>query len=324
MKIQCPCHANKQNGKHLICCGFPELGSSCKVEDKDWRINLLRLSHFALCVLLCAFYLYCTSFCLSLPPFYFQLWGGYPLEGTPNQTTFQNLLSLCLILPYMYLPWEFPDNSDNSRHCRACYTPKLNLHLKTSWWAQSQVWQWIYSQSWLCQWLSNFSFHHEDYHFPSCVRMSCRCDDAFTTSCSPSSPSHNVAQDEVDDFTAFRAELCYPHCSYWIEMSSLMSFKYICIYCICIFRRKLLVRAHADEWTTQNEKRNSVQFSCVQAVNLPAHIHTGFNTSQKVHIGLGHMMVYKKHTVDGVIPSSKKLHGCVSSDYFYQRNGSQR
>lgn len=28
-------------------------------------------------------------------------------------------------------------------------------------------------------------------------------------------------------------------------------------YCICIFRRKLLVRAHADGWTTQNEKINS-------------------------------------------------------------------
>lgn len=49
------------------------------------------------------------------------------------------------------------------------------------------------------------------------VRMSCRCDDNFTTNYAPSrsSPSHTV---DVEDFTAVRAEVCYPHPSYWIKL----------------------------------------------------------------------------------------------------------
>lgn len=51
-----PCKQTKWKTVNLL--WFPQMGNSRKVEDKDWLINLLILSHFALCVWLCTFYLY--------------------------------------------------------------------------------------------------------------------------------------------------------------------------------------------------------------------------------------------------------------------------
>lgn len=51
----------------------------------------------SMCIALCM--LFVPSFHLALVFSHFPLWGGHPLEKTPNQTVCQNGFSSCLILP---------------------------------------------------------------------------------------------------------------------------------------------------------------------------------------------------------------------------------
>lgn len=126
-----------------------------------------------------------------------------------------------------------PDNSDNTRSWRAIYTPKLPFAFEsqlastitiliTPTTGASYKYFFKFDSAFIrqaglgCKWLGNLASHREGYHFPSSVRMSCRCDDNFTTNYAPShsSPLDNVALDEVEDFTPVRAELSCPHSSY--------------------------------------------------------------------------------------------------------------
>lgn len=125
-----------------------------------------------------------------------------------------------------------PDNSDNTRCWRAIYIHQNcicilrpvgvhNNHFHNN--HNRGLLQIIIPLVWHCDAvlrLSNLPSHHEGYRFSNYVRMSCRCDDNFTTNyaSSHSSPFHNVVLDEAEDFTAATVELCHPHPSYWIQL----------------------------------------------------------------------------------------------------------
>lgn len=117
-----------------------------------------------------------------------------------------------------------PDNFDNTRRSRAIYTPKCSFASESQLVStitilitpttgasykyflklDSTFILWASQRS---KWLSNLASHCEGYHFPSSVRMSCRCDDNFTTNYTPSHSSalDNVDLDEVQNFTLFTA-----------------------------------------------------------------------------------------------------------------------